>query len=338
MIILGNGFTIDFLKQTENSNDIDVVNLFSKGSHVNWPTTEEPGFLSYKNCPNLWNLGVRPTLNSQETIGLIEDIITCANVYESSDHRKKPIKNEHQLYIKAYTELTMYLRHLFVMYDGLVKLDVAKTSSWHWADFFNRCYYDPQITEVNIVTYNYDVFLERTLKLLNIPFDIGVIGQPSSPTAKFQIFKPHGSISFLHEKFGAKDAFNIPYERDIGAESREFKVGYDDLNFNYLMNPIIPPAGDSKRITHNWAVDIKNKAKEKAAVLNENDLLVVCGISYWHVDRAEIDELLTCVNSEINVRMINPAPPRAMSAVLTSLFKNYVEHVDGAILKKLKLV
>lgn len=63
-IILGNGFTIDFLKQyntflkekgLENVH-IDVQNLFRYGEVIGAPWDEKPGFLSYKTCPALWTL------------------------------------------------------------------------------------------------------------------------------------------------------------------------------------------------------------------------------------------------------------------------------------------
>jgi len=339
MIILGNGFTIDFLKNLNALENADVVNLFSKGSHVIWPTVNEPGFLSYKYCPNLWNLGARTTLSAQEASSLIEDIITCANVYEFSNRRNTKTTNEDQLYIKAYTELSLYLRHLFVLYNSLVNLEAGKIKNWHWGDFFNRCHKSEVLTEVNIVTYNYDIFLERTLQELNIPFEIDAIGSlQDKPQAKFRIYKPHGSISFLHKAKTEKDSFNIPYNRDIHrANPDEFEIGYANLDNNYLINAIIPPAGDSGRMTSNWARNIQEKISEKSKKIDQDDLVVICGISYWHVDRSEIDEIFTQLNSDVCVRMINPNPPRAMSAVLTSLFKNYIHHVDSSVLKRIKI-
>ncbi len=63
-IILGNGFTIDFLKKyneflgnkNRQSVHIDVQNLFRYGEVIGTPWDDKPGFLSYKVCPALWTL------------------------------------------------------------------------------------------------------------------------------------------------------------------------------------------------------------------------------------------------------------------------------------------
>ena len=81
-LILGNGFTIDFLSnlKTNNVDKIDVANLFKNGELVPWPGNDKPGFLSYKYCPNLWTLGARPNMSNSVAIALIEEVIPCANM------------------------------------------------------------------------------------------------------------------------------------------------------------------------------------------------------------------------------------------------------------------
>lgn len=96
----------------------------------------------------------------------------------------------------------------------------------------------------------------------------------------------------------------------------------------YSTGAIIPPAGDSARlqITSSWAATIRNEAIKKAKELSNDkeSIVVMCGISYWHVDRREIDELLINLNSDTELTFINPVPPRDLNAVLISIFKNYV--------------
>ena len=76
-IILGNGFTIDFLHYYAEfnptiSDKIDVRNLFRLGDKIDTPWDDKPGFLSYKHCPSLWTLGARPGNTIQESTALIE--------------------------------------------------------------------------------------------------------------------------------------------------------------------------------------------------------------------------------------------------------------------------
>lgn len=80
-IILGNGFTIDLLSSLNITDKVDVQNLFRFGAEVPWPATGAPGFLSFKHCPNLWNLGARAHCQTPDCMSLIEDIITCVNAY-----------------------------------------------------------------------------------------------------------------------------------------------------------------------------------------------------------------------------------------------------------------
>jgi len=80
MLVLGNGFTIDLIHQIEKEKEVNTVNLFYDGDIVEWPDgTKEKGFLSYRNCKNLWNLGARPKMDREKAQELIEDIISCAN-------------------------------------------------------------------------------------------------------------------------------------------------------------------------------------------------------------------------------------------------------------------
>lgn len=321
-IILGNGFTIDFLNCINKSNIINASNLFHNGEKVPWPGNNKSGFLSYKYCPNLWNLGARPNSDSEQTIKLIEDIITCANILQKDN------RNESNIYIKAYKELASYLYALFVYYDKQIYIDDIDLCKWGWADYLEKLNRSSDVSSVHIVTYNYDVWLERVLKKLNVEFDIAGFENRSS---KFKIYKPHGSISFVHNVKKVVDDFKIDYDSDTNDGSiDEFRVKYEDLDALNKINAIIPPAGDSSRLDFKWATVVRNQAISTAKELEEQDEIIFCGISYWHVDRLEIDSILMKINPEIsNVRVINPNPPRVLNAVMTTLYKNVIFYNDS---------
>lgn len=95
------------------------------------------------------------------------------------------------------------------------------------------------------------------------------------------------------------------------------------------ITPLIPPAGDSERFGLTWAGKLKAEAERKSASIDENDKVIICGLSYWHVDRKEIDEILLSLNSKCDLAYINPNPPEALDAVLTSLFSNYEHYVSA---------
>lgn len=93
--MLGNGFSIDLINQLKMSDKINLSNLFAAGSDVPWPATDCPGFLSFQNCPNLWTLGARPYLNGEDSLRIIEDVITCANILP----QRTEIKDKIYIYV-----------------------------------------------------------------------------------------------------------------------------------------------------------------------------------------------------------------------------------------------
>ena len=221
------------------------------------------------------------------------------------------------LYIFAYKELALYLKHLFVYYDNLTSKSTGDAVNWPWALFLQRLDRSEDYHRVTIIDYNYDVWLERTLQSMDVPFTIGGI-EPENSLKKITILKPHGSISFAHNIVRDRQAFAISpdYELLDGSTS-DFSVQYEKLDENYLLNALIPPAGESGRFNHTWAGEIRGAAKNLSSSLGSGDELLLCGLSYWHVDRPELDELLTACDSATNVKMINPFPSRSMDAVLT---------------------
>ena len=62
------------------------------------------------------------------------------------------------------------------------------------------------------------------------------------------------------------------------------------------------------------------------------DEMILFGLSYWHVDRNEIDEILLSMDNKMEVRFVNPNPPTALEAVLTSLFRNYIHFSKGKLI------
>jgi hypothetical protein len=340
-MVVGNGLTIDFLTHLNAVEQIDVSNLFRFGSCVPWPSDGEPGFLSYKRCPHLWNLGARPNMPLPEAMALIEAIITCVNVFISAPQgaRGRSPRNRdrrpNDLYIFGYKELALYLKHLFVYYDSKISQLPPEAGRWTWAKFLKRVHESKTYDRVTIVDYNYDVWLERVLRQLEIPFVVGEV-ESESAVAKITVLKPHGSISFAHHTVRDRQAFAISrnYELLDGTAS-DFTVRYDRLDENYLVNALIPPAGESGRFNHSWAGQIRTAAKSTASQLGHNDEVLLCGLSYWHVDRAELDELLVACDPATNVKMINPYPLRSMDAVLTSICDNYISYMSPSVLEAL---
>lgn len=335
LFILGNGFTMDFLKHVKADGKVDVRNLFRFGSCVKWPADNIPGFLSFKHCPNLWNLGARPQMSEQETMSLIEDIITCVNVHASAPQKVPttvtPSPND--IYLFAYKELSIYLRYLFVAYDKAIQVTGPAITNWAWFEILKEANDDANIDEISIVTYNYDIWLERVLIAAGLPYHIPPI-ENMTPSPKIRIYKPHGSISFAHNKVRDPASFQIAYGKDLpDAPAVDFSVTYDKLDRYYLVNAMIPPAGDSGRFNQAWANEIRTEIRKVIGSLTTQDEVVICGLSYWHVDRAELDELFVALPQDVNIKVVNPNPNRSMNTVIASLFSNYISYSSASELK-----
>lgn len=324
-IVIGNGFSIDLIKKLGKEDKVDLQNLFSKGDEVVWPGTKEKGFLSYKYCKHLWTLGARTSMLKDESIRFIEDIITCLNVFSLSKSNSldsfsfaDQVSNIH---VNAHNELSTYLRNLFIYYNSLITDGELRGII---DDIPLIKYIKNKRTvcdEIIIITYNYDIYLERLLKVSRIPFAIEGFNKGN---AKIRIIKPHGSISFT-----SKTRLNKKFEIKSSLDSIEIDLSELELDHNInedssLVNAIIPPAGDSNRQQKGWNKSLREILKEYIDKSDEKDELVIFGVSYWHVDRMELDEIITTINPKINVKYVNPYPTSCFNAVLGSIFNNYI--------------
>ena len=328
-ILLGNGFSIDMMKTIGKSDEINLNNLFVCGADVPWPETETPGFLSFQNCPNLWTLGARSYLDKEQALEIIEEVITCANILP----QRTEIKDK--IYIRAYNELEQYLMSLFVYYTNKIKLSKYrnKLNGWGWIKYLKALNSDKNIKSINIVSLNYDVWLEILLDMFALPYSMDGF---YTDKKKIHIYKPHGSIAF-HSVKRDKAAYCIPDRYSFDNHNlNEFKYDNNNLDCLNIINAIIPPAGDSSRMKLSWSAEIRNHIKVQAKGLTKNDLAIICGISYWHVDRQEIDTYLSVIPSDIkHLVMVNPNPPEVLNAVLMTLFDQYIVIPDSTNLLKL---
>ncbi|MDS1911422.1 hypothetical protein [Vibrio parahaemolyticus] len=337
-ITIGNGFTIDFVNYISSLDPsiwskVDVSNLFSHGSDLKWPSNNHPGFLSKKYTPHLWELGARPYMNKDETMHLIEKIVTSVNVYALKG--TNDISKE-QTYLSAYKELTAYLKYLFVYFNNKIEDIPDEVINWAWAQFFITLSENPDVEEVIIITYNYDIWLERVLKKIGIGFEIPPMTRVEG--CKFKLFKPHGSISFKYKTDLPLSSFNINYQ-DFKSECSaiDINVQYEDLCTNNPVIFLIPPAGDVNRTRDSWNSSIRQIYEPKLKEFGKNDMVIISGLSYWHVDRAELDNILISPSSSVDLININPSVDQYFESVINSLFNNYVHFNSSNILKELVL-
>ncbi|WP_146142906.1 hypothetical protein [Halomonas sp. ND22Bw] len=330
LMLAGNGLSLSMLNDCSESS-VDLVNLFRLGSDVPWPATGAPGFLSYEHCPNLWALGARQSSTKEESYAVIETIITAVNACCMAD----PSTLEDGIYIKAYKELVSYLRYLFVYYDDLLKNKgfFEKVDELATMKALSHVARHSDVDHLDIVTFNYDAMLERCFNSMGIDYSIPKL--KDSEGANVSIHKPHGSITFCGRQAVDKSAFGIKYAAQFSEGGLDdLCVRYDYLGENYPMVGILPPAGESDRYKHRWIREIWDGAGEAVSKLGDDDLIILYGLSYWHVDRKEIDHLLAKVPRKAKVISINPSPSNQLDAVCCSLFKSYHSYSHPALLEK----
>ena len=313
---------------------VDLTNLFAMGGDVSWPATQRPGFLSYEHCPNLWALGARQTVTAQTAYDVIEQTITAVNACCLAD----PALLDDGVYIRAYKELVAYLRYLFVHYD--TELQAAnfydKPEIFEPIDWLLDAIAEMSVTDIDIVSFNYDALLERCLERKAVPFSIPLLAEVEN--AKTRVHKPHGSITFCGKKPIDRSAFEINYSggsRFTEGAISELEVRYSDLDGHFPLLGILPPAGESDRYKHRWIRQIWDKALLAARSLAPGDLVILFGLSYWHVDRKEIDMLLGEVSRRARVISVNPNPSPHFEAVCCSLFKSYQSYSTSKQLKRM---
>lgn len=300
-----------------------------------WPKSNGNGFLSYKYCKALWTLGARTTMSSKETMRLIEDIITCVNVYNYSvKNNVEQFENDSRsnIYLDAYIELTTYLRYLMIHYNSKVDNDQLLRLNIPLIDYLKDI--QDNYEEICIISYNYDIWLERLLILNDLPFCVE--GFEHKEDAKIKIIKPHGSISLSFKiKVNKFKPFTISSSDFdvVTQDSSQFDVIYEFKDDYPIVSPIVPPAGDSNRATMSWIETLREKINEKVKLSQSKDKLIIFGLSYWHVDRTEIDEIITNINPLAETVLINPSPPTCFDAVLTSVFQNYIHYTRSEGLK-----
>ena len=112
----------------------------------------------------------------------------------------------------------------------------------------------------------------------------------------------------------------------------DFEIKYDLQEDYPIVNAIIPPAGDAERFGFGWIKDIRKGIDEIVSKSTSKDEMMMFGLSYWHVDRNELDEILLSLDNKMEVRFVNPKPPTALEAVLTSLFKNYIHFSNSKLI------
>jgi hypothetical protein len=203
-------------------------------------------------------------------------------------------------------QATYYLTWAFTLVNRMYT-DSAFVD-WRWTHWLQKHRTRMQIG----VSFNYDLVLERALRAVDIPFyRIG-----AEPSEGLAIVKPHYSIDFDTD-FGSpfasalKGRFSVVGSHMPQRALSEHELA--DLNFARCEFNLILPGSPSDLVRHVIAKPGYERFRELATTGNAPmRCLVIVGLSYWAVDRAEIDPLLEAMSPGSTVIIANPNPPELL--------------------------
>ena len=98
------------------------------------------------------------------------------------------------------------------------------------------------------------------------------------------------------------------------------------------INTMVPPSGESGRYKLVWSNILRSKVIESVINLKEDDDVIFGGLSYCNVDRTEIDSIITALNPDVNIKIVNPDTNNTFGAVISSVFENYIHYVESSTL------
>ena len=322
LYVLGNGFTISFIEslvQNNYLNDklIDLTNLFSQGDAFS--IDKKSNYLSSESCKVLNKLGVSTKLTDSEARNTINNLVTSFNVYSNwrnSNRGNTNQRNVNSIYIQAYEELNIYLKRLFIYYNSLVSdemiLHLIKKKEIPLLTQIEESINN--YNNIKIITYNYDIFLERILTLAKIRYNM--IGFTYDESINVSIYKPHGSINYSCKNTNGQGL----YER--------LNISIDDLQIEKKLkikdsfSVLVAPFGNAMINITGWTSTIRNAIQN--IVISPTDKVVILGHSYGDIDRPEIDNILIKIPKSTKVFYINPKPSETLVYILKVIFDNVI--------------
>lgn len=190
-------------------------------------------------------------------------------------------------------------RHFLVAMFSYMQTMVVRrqhNARWAWAQWLAD--YGQEIGAVT--SFNYDLLIEDALYGLGLSFRR--TGLPERGT--IEIHKPHGSIDFLGRGWMVEGGPTYPL-RNLFSRNDTPIDRAGDLSVARLDAEIVLPSEASAIKNFQWvssgATAWKNRCQSVEA-------LVIAGLSYWHCDQAELDDLVDSVPTSATVYMCNPSP------------------------------
>lgn len=292
LLIVGNGLTLD-LCFGHGAVDLGTWNT---SSPLGWPVMmpSAPDVFLRERLPE-FNAAVHEFQTQTPSASDFDVIDSIAQRYFASAMAPYPV-------VQAYVEMRHYLALAYSTFQAAV--DRVDLTSWRWVSYFRSLGRDL----VAAFSFNYDLVLERALEAAGISY--ARVGLWEEVGGRTMIVKPHGSIDFeLQDRtvafIGREPSYPMPNLINR-VNSGIKRLARDDLLRVRISPELIPPMQAATARDYQWVSPGFETFSSQGPQITGT--CVLAGISYWPVDRPEIDELIDMLLPDTRIIVANPNP------------------------------
>lgn len=303
VVVCGNGLSIDLTRSYAPA----ALGGWDTQRPLSWPvvTPGDPSTPLRTSLP-LFDAALRRTDVTRES----SDFERCAVLVREFERRERDNaagRRWSEACDTAIAALEFQMRHfLCVAYAQFQEqVDQVDLRAWRWAEWFYR----HRGTFELIVSFNYDLVVERACESRGLPVDRIQVVRIGPEHDGVRIFKPHGSVDFNYSSNALRVTFPYPYGDkwvvgDIDAPLD--LVGKSELSKPRLCASIVLPTQSADLTFPRWIGPYYDQMVQR---LGGVDYCVLAGLSYWEPDRVEIDKIIDALPPSAHVIVANPFPP-----------------------------
>jgi hypothetical protein len=153
-----------------------------------------------------------------------------------------------------------------------------------------------------IISFNYELVLERLMARCAVSF--GRFGIDTNYRA--MLLKPHGSIDAALDPHAIVVPVGYPLVNCIDRNDASIvRLAPEHWLEPRLEVDIVLPMEESPYLDFQW---VRPGYERFSYIARTLDCLMLIGLSYWEVDRPEIDYVLDCMKSNSTIVVVNPHP------------------------------
>ena len=288
-VVVGNGMTIDLC----HGHAASALSDWDTGAPLAW-SVRTPGEsdLLIDRLPRL-----REAVSAERATGLDND-------FEIID----AIARRYAAGLEGGFELDCELRHYLALAYSEFQTVVNRVdlSGWHWVEFL-RAHAD---RIVGGFSFNYDLVFESALAAAGLPYMRPVRNEVSGTP----VVKPHGSADF--EYVGIRMPTGYPLRGWAALNNTPATALPRDQLLVPRMGPeLVAPLQGSHIRQFQWVAPGFDWFR---AVGTDLMSCFLVGLSYWPVDRPEINEILDSLAPQTEVVVVNPTPPKELLDAITA--------------------